>query len=74
MLVVLHAHVIDACAKLAGNTGDLALNVSVVGTFIKAPLEIPVRQEGEGDGRHHDEEDRQAAFELCRHETMVPEM
>lgn len=67
VLVVLDRHRFDTCAKLAGDTGDLTLHVSVVGALVEAALEVPVAQEGEGDDGHQGEEERQAAFELGRH-------
>ncbi|MNU09587.1 hypothetical protein D3C72_2562390 [compost metagenome] len=67
MLVVLDAYVVDACAKLAGDAGDLALDIGVVGALEEAPLEVPVGQKGEGNGCDQDEEDQQAVFELGRH-------
>ncbi|MDZ3990594.1 hypothetical protein PspTeo4_02448 [Pseudomonas sp. Teo4] len=68
VLVVLNAHLVNTCAQLTGNTGDLALNVGVVGAFVEAALEIPMGQEGEGDERDKGEEDQQTAFELGGHE------
>ena len=74
VLVVVDPDLVDACAELAGNAGDFTLHVGVVGAFVEAALEIPLGHEGEGDDGHQGEEDRQAAFELGRHETIVPEM
>lgn len=68
MLVVFHPHFIDARAELAGNAGDLALYIGVVGALEEAPLEVPMGEEGEGDQRDQGDEDQQATFELGGHE------
>ncbi|MNM94017.1 hypothetical protein D3C81_1064070 [compost metagenome] len=68
VLVILNQHFIDACAELAGNPGDFALNIGVVGTFVEAPLEEPVGEKGEGNQQNQGQENQEAAFELSGHE------
>ena len=68
MLVVLHQHLIDARAQLARHTGDLALDISVVGAFIKAPLEEPMGKQAPGYQQDNQQEREEATLELGRHE------
>ena len=67
VFVVAHQHLDDARAKLAGDAGDLALDVGVVGAFIKAALEKPLGEKTRGNQDHDKQEDKQAAFERGGH-------
>ena len=67
MLVVLDQHLLDARAQLAGNPGDLALHVGVVGALVEAPLEVPVGQKAQADEQNQGQENQQATLELGRH-------
>ena len=49
VLVVLHQDLLDARAQLTRDSGDLALDISVVGAFIKASLEEPMGEKAPGD-------------------------
>ena len=68
VLVIAHQNVDDPRTELAGHAGDLALDVGVVGAFIKAALEEPLGEEARSDQDHDKQEDKQAAFEWGRHE------
>ncbi|MCY1437391.1 hypothetical protein D9M71_535500 [compost metagenome] len=67
MLVVMHQHLLDACAELAGDTGDFALHVGVVGGLDEAADEIPAAEQGGGYQAQQHEEDGKATLELCGH-------
>ena len=73
VLVVLHQHLIDARAQLARHAGDLALDIGVVGAFIKSPLEEPLGEKAPGNQQDEQQENKQATLELGRHGQTVVE-
>ena len=67
VLVVRHQHLLDTRAQLAGNPGDLALYVGVVGAFVEAPDQQPVAEQAGGDQGEEGDEDGQTALQLGGH-------
>ena len=67
MLVVLHQHLVDACRQLAGEAGDLALHVGVVGFHMVTADQQPVTKQGGGDQRDDDQEQGQTTLQLRGH-------
>ncbi|MNZ99557.1 hypothetical protein D3C78_1188880 [compost metagenome] len=67
VLVVLHQNLVDARAQLAGDTGDFALDIGVIGAFVKPSLEEPFGKEAAGNQQGDKQENGQATLELGWH-------